>query len=145
MDGAFAGALIDWRARCPYNQDADYIFGSPEMTESNPTGRMAVAKVIRPAAKRAGIAKHIGRHSFRRTLATLLQANGASVKATQDMLRHASSRLTMDLYAQSIPEDRRAAQSGVIGAVLSGFRSHLFPDNLVTCCRRVAQLVRALP
>jgi len=76
-------------------------------------------KVIRPAAKRAGVSKHIGWHSFRRTLATLLQASGASVKATQDMLRHASSRLTLDLYAQSIPADRRTAQSGVIGAVLA--------------------------
>jgi integrase len=54
----------------------------------------------------------------RRTLATLLQANGASVKATQDMLRHASSRLTMDLYTQSVTADRRAAQAKVVGAVL---------------------------
>ena len=26
-----------------------------------------------------------------------------------------------------------------------GFRSQTFPDKLVNCCRRVAQLVRALP
>jgi len=54
-----------------------------------------------------------------RSLATLLQAAGVSVKATQDMLRHASGRLTLDLYAQSTPADRRIAQSGVIGAVLN--------------------------
>ena len=55
--------------------------------------------------------------SFRRSLATLLQASGASVKATQDMLRHASSRLTLELYAQSVPEDRRDAQAGILRAV----------------------------
>lgn len=120
MDDALAGALIDWRSRCPYNQEADFLFGSPDKKGLQPYWPDSLLRgVIRPAAKRAGISKHIGWHSFRRTLATLLQASGASVKATQDMLRHASSRLTMDLYAQSIPADRRAAQSGVIGAVLA--------------------------
>ena len=128
MDVALAGALNDWRGECPYNQDADYVFGSPEMHGKQPFWPDSLLrKVIRPAAKRAGVTKHIGWHSFRRTLATLLQANGASVKATQDMLRHASSRITMDVYAQSIPEDRRTAQSGVIGALLAAsvpVRSH---------------------
>jgi integrase len=120
MDVALADALLDWRGRCPYNQDADFLFGSPEMDGRQPYWPDSLLrKVIRPAAQRAGVSKHIGWHSFRRMLATLLQASGASVKATQDMLRHASSRLTMDLYAQSIPADQRAAQSGVIGAVLA--------------------------
>ncbi len=112
--------MLDWRGRCPFNQDGDYIFGSPNKEGQQPYWPDSLLrKVIRPAAKRAGVSKHIGWHSFRRTLATLLQASGASVKATQDMLRHASSRLTLDLYAQSIPADRRTAQSGVIGAVLA--------------------------
>lgn len=122
MDSALASALLDWRGSCPYNQDADFLFGSPRMGGQQPYWPDSLLrKVIRPAAVRAEISKHIGWHSFRRTLATLLQANGASVKATTDILRHASSRLTMDLYAQSIPADRRTAQSGVIGAVLAAF------------------------
>jgi integrase len=131
MDPALASVLLDWRGRCPYNQDVDFLFGSPDKDGQQPYWPDSLLrKVIRPAAVRAEISKHIGWHSFRRTLATLLQANGVSVKATQDMLRHASSRLTMDLYAQSIPADRRAAQSQVIGAVLAASvpkRSH---DNL---------------
>ena len=113
-----ASALLDWRGTCPYNQDSDFVFGSPEMNGTQPYWPDSMLrKVIRPAAVRAGIAKHIGWHSFRRSLATLLQANGVSVKATQDMLRHASSRLTLDLYAQSVPEDRRIAQAGILRAV----------------------------
>jgi integrase len=131
IDDALESELLNWRGRCPYNQDTDFLFGSPEMNGQQPYWPDSLLrKVIRPAAVRAGISKLIGWHSFRRTLATLLQANGVSVKATQEMLRHASSRLTMDLYAQSIPEDRRAAQSGIIGAVLAASvpkRSH---DNL---------------
>lgn len=30
MDAALAGALLDGRGRCPYNQDADFLFASPE-------------------------------------------------------------------------------------------------------------------
>ncbi len=64
-----------------------------------------------------GITKHIGWHFFRRSFATMLQANGVSVKATQDMLRHANGRLTLELYAQSVPEDRREAQAGILRTV----------------------------
>ena len=71
----------------------------------------------------------------------ILQAIGVSVKATQGMLRHASSRLMLDLYAQSILDSTiRRDWSG-----FGSFRSQVFPDRLVTCCRPVAQLVRALP
>ena len=118
MATELAVALFDWRAKCPYNQDADFVFGSPDMNGTQPYWPDSMLrKMIRPAAVRAGITKHIGWHSFRRTLATLLQANGASVKATQDMLRHASSRLTLELYAQSVPEAQREAQAGILRAV----------------------------
>jgi integrase len=45
---------------------------------------------VLPAATRAGISKKIGWRSFRRTLATLLQSSGASVKTTQELIRHPS-------------------------------------------------------
>jgi integrase len=126
MDGTLANVLLDWRGRCPYNQDGDFPFGSPDMDGRQPYWPDSLLrKVIRPAAVRAGIAAHIGWHTFRRTLATLLQGNAESVKVTQDLLRHATSRMTMDVYAQSIPADRRAAQKTVVDAVLKG---QLFPD-----------------
>jgi integrase len=120
MDAALAEVLLDWRGRCPYNRNEDFLFGSPEKAGRQPYWPDSLLRrVIRPAAVRAGIGKHIGWHSFRRTLATLMQGLGASVKATQDMLRQASSRVTMDLYAQSVLEDRRMAQTAITGAILA--------------------------
>jgi integrase len=114
MDEALSSVLLQWRAVCPFNQDADYLFGSPEKKGRQPYWPDSVLrKVIRPAALRAGISKHIGWHSFRRTLASLLQENGEAVKVTQDMLRHASARLTMELYAQAPMLSKRRAQSRV--------------------------------
>jgi len=66
---------------------------------------------------RAGISKHIGWHPFRRTFATMLQANGEAVKTPPDVLRHASSRMTLELYAQSVMPEKRRAQSRVTQAV----------------------------
>ncbi|MGA7906052.1 MAG: tyrosine-type recombinase/integrase [Candidatus Sulfotelmatobacter sp.] len=57
-------------------------------------------KVIWPAAKRAGITKRIGRHTFRRSLASLLVVESPDMKLTQEILRHANARIAMELYAQ---------------------------------------------
>ena len=120
MDSALASAMLDWRGRCPYNQSDDFLFGSPEMDGRQPYWPDSLLrKVIRPAAVRAGISVHIGWHSFRRTFATLLQANGEPVKVTQELMRHASSRVTMDLYAQGSMPAKRMAQSRVTQAVLN--------------------------
>jgi integrase len=124
IDVALAEALMDWRGRCPYNQDGDYVFGSLEMKGTQPYSPDTMrAKTLKPAAARAGIEKVIGWHSFRRTYATLLHADGAAVKTTQDLLRHANSKTTMDVYAQSIPAERRAAQSKVGSKIGNGERN----------------------
>ena len=72
-------------------------------------------KVVRPAAVRAGITKRIGWHTLRRTLATLLVGQGAPVKLTQEMLRHANSRITLELYVQSSMAAKLEAQRNMVG------------------------------
>jgi integrase len=115
MIPALANVMLEWRSRCPYNQDEEYVFGSPQMGGKQPYWPDSLlSKTIRPAAQRAGITKRVGWHSFRRTLATWLQANGESVKTMQDMLRHSTSRVTLDVYVQSVSPDRMAAQAEVM-------------------------------
>jgi integrase len=41
MDTALADVLMEWRGKRPYNQDADFIFGSPETGVPNPIGPTA--------------------------------------------------------------------------------------------------------
>jgi site-specific recombinase XerD len=58
-------------------------------------------RYIRPAADHAGIQdKGIGWHTFRRSLGSLLAASGEKVKVVQELLRHANSKITMELYQQ---------------------------------------------
>jgi site-specific recombinase XerD len=52
---------------------------------------------IRPAATRAGVKKHIGWHTFRHSLASLLGQNDENVEVVQELLRHATTRITMEV------------------------------------------------
>jgi integrase len=114
-DSGLAEALQAWRSACPYNQDEDFIFGSPQMDGKQPYwSGVAMQRHVRPAAQRAGINKRIGWHTFRRSFATLLLANDAAVRVTQDLMRHSTSTLTLDTYAQALGSDKRAAQSKIV-------------------------------
>jgi integrase len=69
---------------------------------------------IRPVAKKLGIEKRIGWHTFRRTYSTLLKDNGEDVKVVQELLRHSSTKMTLDVYAQALTPSKRAAQRKVV-------------------------------
>jgi site-specific recombinase XerD len=73
---------------------------------------------IRPAAKRCGISKPIGWHTFRHSYATHLKANGEDVKVVQESLRHANSRITLDTYTQAVTSAKRQAQTKVVNMIL---------------------------
>ena len=115
MDGALATALRDWSTQAPYRQPEDWVFASPKMNGKQPYWPETPLKCfVQPAAKRLGIAKQIGWHSFRRTFATLLKGSGEDVKTTQELMRHANSRLTLDVYAQALTPAKRAAHLKVV-------------------------------
>ncbi len=43
-----------------------------------------------------------GWHTFRHSFATLLLANDAAIRVTQDLMRHSTGTLTLDTYAQAL-------------------------------------------
>ncbi len=71
-------------------------------------------KVIRPAGVRAGITKWIGWHTFRHSFSTLLIANGENVKVVQELMRHGSARITVDIYSQARNPAKREAQQRIL-------------------------------
>jgi integrase len=124
LDAGLSALLLDWRARCPYNQDSDYVFASLEKKGAQPLWpSSAMSKHIRPAAKRAGITKQVRWHVFRHSFATLLKANGEDVKTVQESLRHADSKVTLDTYTQGLMPVKRAAQRKVFEMIVP-IRSH---------------------
>ena len=69
---------------------------------------------------RNGIHKNIGWHTFRHSFGTLLKENGKNVKTVQELLRHANSRITLDVYTQVVNSHKRAAQSKVVRMMVPG-------------------------
>lgn len=61
-----------------------------------------------PALDRAGVPR-VSWHSLRHTHATLLNAQGESIKTIQTQLRHSSARVTLETYTHVIPQQQRNA------------------------------------
>jgi hypothetical protein len=61
----------------------------------------------------------IGWHTFRHSFGTLLKANGEDVKTVPELLRHANSRITLDVYTQAVNSNKRGAQSKVVKMMVS--------------------------
>jgi site-specific recombinase XerD len=98
----------------------DWVFGSPRMKGRQPySPDMILQRGIRPAAVAAGITKHIGWHTFRHTFSTQLKAAGVDIKVMQELLRHANSRITLDIYTQAMSSEKRGAQARVVEMFLS--------------------------
>jgi integrase len=107
-----AHVLLSWQQLSSFRKPTDWVFASSSTAGQMPYWPGTVMqKVIQPAAREAGIQKHLGWHTFRRTTATWLLANGASVKTAQDLLRHANPTMTLGTYAQAIDKDKRGAQA----------------------------------
>ncbi|MGC1968568.1 MAG: site-specific integrase [Candidatus Acidiferrales bacterium] len=109
-----------WREDSPYRGSDDFIFPSIRRNGKQPLSPdTLLKKIIRPAVERAGIkGKAIGWHSFRHSLATNLRAAGVDLKTAQELLRHANSRITLDVYTRAISATKREANNRVMTMVL---------------------------
>jgi integrase len=121
LDPWVAEELLSWKRAAPYNQPDDWVFASTRKKGKQPYSPDSLLKrCIRPAAVRAKITKHIGWHTFRRTFTTLLKDNGADVKVMQELLRHATVKMTLEVYAQAVSPAKRKAQAKVAGLLKKG-------------------------
>jgi site-specific recombinase XerD len=59
--------------------------------------------------------KRVTWHVFRHSLASFLGQQGEGVKTVQELLRHATSRITLDTYQQGSTEAKRTALNRVAG------------------------------
>jgi integrase len=71
---------------------------------------------IRPAAVKADITDRvIGWHTFRHSVRSLLGRQGENIKVVQELLRHANSRITIEVYQQADQVAKRSALNRMSG------------------------------
>lgn len=120
LDGIAVEGLLAWREFCPYGSDEDWVFGSERAFGRLPVWPDSLrTKILQPAARRVGIRKQVGWHTFRHTYSTLLKDNGEDVKVVQELMRHANITTTMNIYTRALTPAKRRAQSKVVDVLFN--------------------------
>jgi len=115
-------ALREWRCQTPYQSPESWVFASPVNQGRWPyLAQQIMRRHILPVARKLGITKRIGWHTFRHTYSTLLRSTGAELKIMQELLRHSTIRVTLDTYTQAVTTEKRNAQEAVVAL--------LFPEK----------------
>src|ERR1700730_8309477 len=123
IDEYVARDLLAWHAVTPYKKPSDYVWATDANRAGAKRGKQPVwlssvmRDYIQPAARRQGIEKKMSWHTFRHTFSSILKSNGEDVKVVQELLRHSTSRITLDTYTQALSPHKRAAQSKVVGMI----------------------------
>jgi len=129
MDPILASELWAWKQGSPYGQPHDWVFASSHTRGKSPYWQdIILSRIIRPAAVRAGIEKHIGWHTFRHSFSTMLVANGENVKVVQELMRHANCRCTLEIYSQARIQAKREAQHRVVEMITPREREATEPE-----------------
>jgi integrase len=99
MNPEIAEMLLRWKLGTPYNKAGDWIFASPHKAGIQPYWPGSLFRAhIKPALVKAGISRKVGWHTLRHSL--LMKANGEDLKIIQELLRHATFKVTADTYTQ---------------------------------------------
>ena len=103
----------------------DYVFAAGCNRAGGKRGKQPISLSvvfryhIRPVADRLAIKPAVfGWHTFRRSFASMVVGSTKDVKAAQELMRHSTSKLTLDLYAQALPENKVAASKAIAGSLL---------------------------
>lgn len=114
-----AQELKTWQKKSNYGALEDFVFASAAQKGKLPfSPNYLLQKIIRPAAFRAEISKRITWHTFRHTFSTLLIANGEDIKVVQELMRHGTARITVEIYSQAITKIKRRAQTRVLRMIM---------------------------
>ena len=124
IDSFTAGELLAWKKETCYAGPEDWVFASERVQgKMPPWSDTLLDRFLQPAARKAGITKWIGFHTFRHTYSTLLKGNNEDVKVVQELMRHANISTTMNVYTKALTPAKREAQSRVVDVLMDRSRN----------------------
>lgn len=119
LDEAVLRDLEAWRLVCGFPDPGDWVFASYQTFGKLPMWPDSLrTKVLQPAARRVGIGKSIGWHTFRHTYCSLLVQTGNDVRVVQELMRHAKLSTTLEVYTHAGMDKKRMAQKKAVDLLL---------------------------
>lgn len=112
--GNFNRALRNYFAKCGLGKFTDTTTFKAQRLNSEGE------KVLYDCTRSSGY-EGAGLHSLRHTYATELVSNGVNPKVAQSLLGHSDIQTTLNLYAETLPEDMKAAVSLLATRQFDGF------------------------
>ena len=116
ISSALRRVLEDHHARMQSASPEELVFRTPTGTPLN--DKNLYNRELAPACDRIGQPR-ISWHSFRHTHATLLHANGESLKTAQALLGHSDLETTLNTYTHTVSDSQRKAVERVAGVLFS--------------------------
>jgi integrase len=121
MHPLLAGCLKVWQQETPYPKPEDWLFASFRLEGKKPRdASMLVSDYLRPSALKVGVkgvedeSRRFGFHNLRHGLSTYLVKAKVDPKIVQTLMRHTDIGTTMNLYVQTMSEDRIEAQGLIL-------------------------------
>jgi integrase len=115
--GKLASYLMEWKRQSAYTKSTDFVFPSLKLSGKKPRNRSQFVKdYVKPYLVKHGVISkdyhgRCGLHVFRHSLTSgMIGEKLADPKTVQSLLRHASSKVTIDVYAHALDDVRLAAQ-----------------------------------
>ena len=108
LDDFMIEELLAWYRITPYKKPEDWVFATDSPRAGAKRGKqpywpMTITRMfIKPVAKKLGIG-NISWHTFRHTYSNLLRATEKDPKVVQELLRHSSIKITMDITRRLCP------------------------------------------
>jgi integrase len=87
----------------------------------NPTvlAWIALQGAPKTCAAEGGHSVPVGWHTLRHSFGTLMKANGEDIKTIQELLRHATFKVTADTYTQAVTPVKRDAQARIAKLIMA--------------------------
>jgi integrase len=94
-------AFLAWRQTSEFKADEDWVFPSTIHAGTLPLNSKWIQQnVLIPAGKAIGLDFNLGWHTFRHSYKVLLERAGADLTVQRDLMRHADSHTTSQIYGE---------------------------------------------
>ena len=128
MPRAYIMPLIRWTNRSPATPVPYSLQQRHRAKASGSNGFFGAVPCQVSQSRFCGERSNGGGYSHAPAYSTLLRSMGADIKVQQEWLRHSTVQSTMNVYTQAVSEQKRIANSAVVG-LLFGRRAFVFANG----------------